>query len=316
MEYPLERIRRTNRLRFVTRHLAKIDWRERSMQKTRRWLPFALVLLGVVAGSTAAQAATLVEHNAIPQAVQHWNADTFSNSLEPSGPPEFGTCVKTVGGTYSDSGCTGTGAGKNYEWYAAFGSAHPLTHPGFSATIKEGTTALLESVSKTQITCEGEGSTGEYTGNKTVGKVVSTFTKCSAFGLSCKSTGAAAGTIVTGPLEGVLGVEETGAEPSLNAIGQDLFPIGHTGAIAEFSCGGVPLSITGSIISPVTPNAMKLTTQIKTKEAKGKQKPEAFVGETPDPLMANFNEGAPEQAGETLTTIQTNEEKVEVNSVL
>ena len=38
--------------------------------------------------------------------------------------------------------------------------------------------------------------------------------------------------------------------------------------------------------------------------------------ETPDPLMANFSEGPPEQAGETLTTVQTNEEKVEVNSVL
>ncbi|HWF31520.1 MAG TPA: hypothetical protein VG188_03070 [Solirubrobacteraceae bacterium] len=286
------------------------------MQKPRDWLPFALVLLGVLAGATTGQAATLVEHNAIPQAVQQWNDDTFSSSLEPSGAPEFGTCVKTTGGAYSDSGCTGTGAGKNYEWYAAFGSTHPLEHKGFSATIKEGTTALLETVGKTQVLCEGEGSTGEYTGNKTVGKVVSTFTNCSAFGHACTTAGAAVGTIVTGPLEGVIGVEETGAEPILNKIGQDLFPIGHTGSIAEFVCSGVPLSITGSIISPVTPNAMKLTTQVKTKQIKGKQKPEAFVGETPDPLMANFGEGAPEQAGETLTTIQTNEEKVEVNSVL
>jgi hypothetical protein len=288
------------------------------MQKTRHSVTLALVVLGAVFGSNAAQATTLVEHNAIPQAGQRWSADTFSTLLEPSGAPEFGRCVKTVGGAYSDSGCTdaGAGAGKNYEWYAAFGSAHPLENAGFSTTIKEGTTALLESVGKTQIVCEGEGSTGKYTGNKTVGKVVSTFTKCSAFGLSCKTTGAAAGTIVTGSLEGVLGVEETGAEPSLDKVGQDLFPVGHTGPIAEFSCGGVPLSITGSIISPVTPNAMKLTTQIKTKEAKGKQKPEAFVGETPDPLMANFGEGSPEQAGETLATIQTNEEKVEVNSVL
>ncbi len=286
------------------------------MQKLRHWLPFALVLLGVLAGSAAAQAAALVEHNAIPQAVQQWNDDTFSSSLEPSGAPEFGTCVKTVGGAYSDSGCTGTGAGKNYEWYAAFGSAHPLEKTSFSATLKEGTTALLETVGKTQIVCEGEGSTGEYTGNKTVGKVVSTFTKCSAFGHACTTAGSAAGTIVTGPLEGVIGVEEAGAEPISNKIGQDLFPIGHTGAIAEFVCSGVPLSITGSIISPVTPNAMKLTTQVKTKEIKGKQKPEAFVGETPDPLMANFSEGPPEQAGETLTTVQTNEEKVEVNSVL
>jgi hypothetical protein len=316
MEYPLERIRRTNRLRFVTRCLAKIDWRDRSMPKTRRWLPFALVLLGAVAGSTAAQAETLVEHNAIPQAGQQWNSDTFSNSLEPSHPPEIGTCVKTVGGAYADSGCTGTGAGKNYEWYAAFGSSHPIEKTGFSTTLKEGTTALLETVGKTQIVCEGEGGTGEYTGNKTVGKVVSTFTKCSAFSHACTSAGAAEGTIVTGPLEGVIGVEETGAEPSLNKIGQDLFPIGHTGPIAEFVCSGVPLAITGSIISPVTSNAMKLTGQVKTKEIKGKQRPEAFVGETPDPLMANFSEGAPEQAGETLTTNQANEVKVEVNSVL
>jgi hypothetical protein len=286
------------------------------MQKTRHWLLLALVLLGVAAASTAAQAATLVEHNAIPQAGQQWNANTFSSLSESSAPPEFGTCVKTVGGAYADAGCTTTGTGKSYEWYAAFGSAHPIEKAGFSATIKEGTTALLETVGKTQIVCEGEASTGEYTGNKTVGKVVSTFTKCSAFGLSCQTAGSAEGTIVSGPLEGTLGVEETGAEPSLNKIGEDLYPVGHTGAIAEFSCGGVPGSISGSIISPVTANAMKLTTQIKTKAVKGKQRPEAFVGETPDLLIAAFGEGSPEQAGETLATNQANEVKVEINSVL
>jgi hypothetical protein len=286
------------------------------MQKTRHCLTFALVLLGIAAGSATAQAATLVEHNSIPEAGQRWNADTFSSLLEPTGPPEFGTCVKAVGGTYTDAGCTAKGAGKNYEWYAAFGSAHPIEKAGFSATIKEGTVAVLETVSKTQIVCEGQGSTGEYTSNKTVGKVVSTFTKCSAFGLTCTTSGAAEGTIVTGSLEGVLGIEETGSEPSQNKIGEDLYPIGHTGPIAEFTCGGVPGSISGSIISPVTANAMKLTTQIKTKEAKGKQKPEAFVGETPDLLMAQFGEGSPEQAGESLTTNQANEVKVEINSVL
>ena len=286
------------------------------MQKTRHWLLLALVLLGVVAGSTTAQAATLVEHNAIPQAGQQWNADTFSSSLEPSGPPEFGTCVKTAGGAYTDAGCTSTGAGKNYAWYAAFGSAHPIEKTGFSATIKEGTVALLETVGKAQIVCEGEASTGEYTGNKTVGNVVSTFTKCSAFGFSCKTPGSAEGTIVSGPLEGVLGVEETGAEPSQNKIGEDLYPVGHTGPIAEFICGSLPGSISGSIISPVTANAMKLTTQIKTKQAKGKQKPEAFVGETPDLLMGTLGEGSPEQGGETLVTNYANEVKVEINSVL
>ena len=53
------------------------------MQKTRHLVTLMLVLLGVVVGSSVAQATTLVEHNAIPQAGQRWSADTFSTLLEP-----------------------------------------------------------------------------------------------------------------------------------------------------------------------------------------------------------------------------------------
>jgi hypothetical protein len=79
---------------------------------------------------------------------------------------------------------------------------------------------------------------------------------------------------------------------------------------------GLSVVITGAIISPVAPNSMKLTTQIKTKAAKGKQRPENFVGGPSEVLMTQIGEGSPEQAGETLTTVQTNEEKVEINSVV
>ena len=62
---------------------------------------------------------------------------------------------------------------------------------------------------------------------------------------------------------------------------------------------------------------MKLTTQVKTKQLKGKQKPETFVGESPEVLMAQIGEGTPEQARRALFTInQTNAEKVEINSVV
>ncbi|HST35494.1 MAG TPA: hypothetical protein VLK25_02540 [Allosphingosinicella sp.] len=287
------------------------------MGKTRHWLLLAFGSLVILAAAaSAAQAASLVEHNAIPDVEQQWTAASFSSMLESGGPPEFGRCIKTVGGAYEDSGCTTTGTGKSYEWFPAFGSSQPLEKAGFSNSIKEGTTAQLETVTKNLVTCEGESASGKYTGNKTVGSVIVTFTGCTSFGTNCNSEGAATGTVVTYSLEGVLGVEELGAEPALDKIGESLFPVGHSGPLAELKCGGVPMTISGSIISPVSTNAMKLTAQVKSKAAKGKQKPESFVGGPTEVLITTIEGGTPEQAGESLTTIQTNEEKLEINSVL
>jgi len=288
------------------------------MGKTRHWLLLALGSLALAAYSWAsvAPAETLVEHNAVPTVEQRWNSGSFSSLLESGGPPEFGRCIKTTGGKYEDSGCTTTGSGKSYEWYPAFGGSLPLVKTGFSNTIKEGTVAELETVGGFLVTCTGETASGKYTGNKTVGSVVVTFTGCSSFGVSCKSEGAATGTVVTYPLEGVLGVEELGAEASLNKIGEALFPVGHSGPIGELKCASLPITIAGSIISPVVANAMKLTVAVKSKAVKGKQRPENFVGEPPEVLMTTIESGTPEQGGETLAVTQTNEEKVEINSVL
>jgi hypothetical protein len=289
------------------------------MGKMRHWLLLVLSSLGfVVVGSTPpALAATLVEHNAIPNVEQRWSASSFSSLLEPAGAPEFGRCIKTVGGEYENAGCTETGGGgKNYEWYSAFGSAHPVEKANFTETLEGAGTPSLETVGKNAVACEGETALGKYTGNKTIGSMVATFTGCSAFGMSCTSSGSATGTIVTHTLEGVLGIEELGAEPSLDKIGEDLFPIGHSGSIAEFSCGGVPMAISGSIISPVASNSMKLKTTIRSKGVKGKQRPENFVGEPAEVLKTTIEGGSPEQAAETLPVTQTNEEKIEINTVL
>jgi hypothetical protein len=281
------------------------------MGKTRHWLVLALGSLGIaVCSPLAASADTLAGGE------QNWRATTFSNLLEPSGPPEYGRCLKTTGGAYTDAGCTTTGSGGTFEWYSAFGSSKPLEKIHFTAAIKEGTTAKLETVNKNGVTCTGESMSGKYTGNRTIGEVFVTFTGCTAFGSPCTSPGSSAGTVATVQLEGVLGIEALGAEPVLNKIGEDLFPVGRSGPIGEFNCSGVKVVLTGSIISPVGENSMKLTTTITSKQTKGKQSPENFVGETPEPLMTTIEPGSPEQSGEALQTVQSNEEKVEINTVV
>jgi hypothetical protein len=286
------------------------------MGKTRQWLALFVSLVLLACSALIASATTLAGGSAAP-IDERWDTGVASPSLlESGGPPEFGRCIKTTGGKYEDAGCTTTGTGKNYEWQPAFGGSLPLVKTGFTNTIKEGTTAELETVGGNMTSCSGESATGKYTGNQTVGSVIVTFTGCMAFGVVCKSAGAASGTIVTNTLEGVLGVEELGAEPRLNKIGEELFPVGRSGPMSEFSCGGLQETISGAIITPVTSNLMKLTVTIKSKAVKGKQRPEHFVEQPAEPLLAKIESGGPEQAGQTLTTQQTNEEKVEINSVL
>jgi hypothetical protein len=280
------------------------------MQQLQRWLLLTLAPIALTLGCASAQATTLIDRGPGP--------DSFSLTPEANSPPEFGRCIATLGGAYTNAACTSTvgESTTSYEWYAAYGSAAPMEKQGFTSVLKEGSVATLETVGKNVLNCEGESSTGEITGNKMVGNVVTTFTGCSDFGASCHSTGAAEGTIVMNALEGVLGVEELAAEPINYKIAEKLYPPGHTGPIATFSCAGMSMAVTGAMISPVSSNAMKATATVKTKQLKGKQKPENFVGETPEPLMARLGEGTPEQSCELFTTNQTNAEKVEINSVV
>ncbi len=278
------------------------------MKKAHRWLlPVLVLVLAAAAGPAASLAATLVEHNAEPLGLTP-NAGS---------PPEFGRCIKVTGGEYEGATCTKTSpSSKHYEWYPAFGSAQPLEKTSFTTAIKEGTVSTLETVGTLQVVCKGETSAGKYTGNKSVGSVTVTFTSCKAFELSCKSEGAPSGTIVTHSLEGVLGVESLGAEASENGIAEELRPTGGGTLIASFTCEGMPMTIAGALIAPVVSNSMKLTDTIKFRESGGKQLPESFYGEPAATLATSVEEKPSEQAGESLTTIQTNEEKVEINSVV
>jgi hypothetical protein len=239
-------------------------------------------------------------------------ADRSFTTLPPAGTaPELGRCKKVTTGTgkYENAGCTKSGGSKSYEWSPGVARTH------FTTKIKESATASLLTVKGSRVTCLGETSTGEYTGPKTVGGVVLTFTGCERLGEKC-STAGAAGEIATTPLEGALGVIKVSTEgPLKNQIGLDLFPVGRTGFVMVFSCGATPASVRGSVIMPVTVNMMKLTSTLSYEQSKGKQRVESFSGEPRDVLEAAFVTGAFEQTGLTLKTILTSEEMVEVNSV-
>ena len=225
-------------------------------------------------------------------------------------PPEFGRCVKVARGKgkYASSNCTRAGESNSYEWKPG---ALDVTF----TTELASAPLILETSGGSRVTCAGATSTGLYTGAKEVGEVLLRLTGCERSGEPC-SSGLASGEIVSTPLEGVLGVEKLGTTSITNKIGIDLFAAGNAGPVMEFSCATTTVSIHGSVIVSVTANKMALTQALKSRERKGKQQPESFVGGSRDVLEASFDNGAPEQVGLTLTSTQTSKEAVEVNSVL
>jgi len=217
-------------------------------------------------------------------------------------------------GKYATATCTSpaTAEKHSFEWESG-----PGPKAKFTTKIKELTAATLVTVNKKGVVCTGETSSGEYTGPKTVGNVVLTFRGCEMGGSRCTSEGAEAGQVATNTLEGVLGVERASLEgPARNKLAQDLFPVGKAGLLMEFACGSVAVSVQGSVINPVKNNKMLSTATLKYAASSGKQKPEKFEGLPKDVLETSFAEAAYEQSGLTLATVQTNEEKIEINSVV
>jgi hypothetical protein len=177
--------------------------------------------------------------------------------------------------------------------------------------------AVLETTSGLRIECGGASSAGEYTGAKTIGNVVTTFTECEvAEGVTCLSPGAKAGEIVSASLQGALGVIKAEGLPTNNKIGLDLFPTSGE-VVAEIECGGlVKVVVTGSVIHLLNINKMLLEENEKMVQKKGSQKPEKFEGGPVDVLESSIGGGSPVQSGLGLLTRLTNEEKIEVNSVV
>jgi alpha-tubulin suppressor-like RCC1 family protein len=228
-------------------------------------------------------------------------------------PPEYGRCIKIATGTghFGSGTCTSEGGEKKYEWYGG------VAKRGFTTAAGE---TKLENVAGTKIVCNAETGEGEYQGRKAVTAIVLRFQGCQGGGAECKTAGAAAGEIVTRPLEGVLGIETASIEGPINdKIALDVFPVGREGHLAETErCGLLGhVSVRGAVLGRVTSNTMALSPKLKYKAASGKQKPEGFEGQPADVLeMALFGTTTFSQAGLSMEATQTNEEKVEINSVV
>jgi hypothetical protein len=226
--------------------------------------------------------------------------------------PEFGRCVKVAKGTgkYKSGNCTVELAGGSYEWMPGPG---PNSH--FTLALKEGY-AVFDTVGGVKFTCPDVKGTGEYTGTKTVGRLLITLTGCETAGGKVETPGQPEGRVVLSPLAGVLGVVKKGETRAKDIIGLDLFPEESGGPVFQVTVSGTPLEERGSVISLPVKNRMLATATIKFVEVKGKQKPERFEGEPKDVLEENSNGGPFEQAGLTmLFATQTNEEPMEINSV-
>jgi hypothetical protein len=224
--------------------------------------------------------------------------------------PEYGRCVKTTGGSFKNSKCTldAVPGEEKYEWI-------PGAEKGkFTLAIKSGTIATFETVGGVKLTCDGVTGEGEIIGSKTtIGSYV--FTDCETAKLKC-GTGGVPGTIVGHTVEGLLGVESEGSSPSTNQIANDIFPAEANGTFTEFECAGLKVVARGSVLNATTENTMLQTTTLKWTAAKGKQKPEKFVGEPPDVCEVSTNGGSFEQCGGTVSLILSLEEKLEINTVV
>lgn len=222
--------------------------------------------------------------------------------------PEIGQCLTQAGGKYTNDVCTKPATGKKvgkYEWRPG-AIKNKFTGVGGAAT--------LETVQKVKVTCKTERSAGEYTSSKTVGNIEVVFTGCEATGFKCDTAHAAEGEIVTNLLSGAVRWEN--ATKSKVAI--DLVPQ-STELFVEFQCGPAPAQVKGSVMTNIPVDVVKTVFVQKFTAKNGKQKPEYYYtssGEkVKDVLMSKLGGVTAEfeQAGQTVTNNQTDEEPLELN---
>jgi hypothetical protein len=239
--------------------------------------------------------------------------------------PQFGHCIKLVGvkegkittysGKYSTSNCItesaeSFAAGK-YEWIPG-----PGPHPKFTG---EGALSSFETVGKTKVACASSASHGEYTGQKTE-KIAYTFSGCESTSLhsACQSPSAAPGEIRTSQLVGELGFIKD-SEPLKPTVGLDLKPE-SAAQVAQFECGGLSESVSGSVIGTATPvnsPTKSVASVLSLKANKGLQVPEQFEELSKDVLSSTVTSGAgtvTEQSGITARSAITNEEATEIKA--
>ncbi len=232
--------------------------------------------------------------------------------------PEFGRCLRLMGeqagqGAYANNSCTSPSAGKTgrFEWFPGAAKA------SFTTKSKEGAKVFFEGVNHTRVTCAGETSSGEYTTPKLEEDVVFRFTGCETMGLAVSSEGAATGEVVSNPTECELGVLEQRGTARMDRVG---LTCAEESAFMWMKWGGYGLPVEwclrGWWFFTPTSNRMESTDTMHSRQTNGMQYWDKFVEGPLEPLEASFNGGTTwERAALTDTTVQSNEEPIEINSV-
>ena len=233
--------------------------------------------------------------------------------------PDRGRCLAapieggSQHGDYTNSACTTASEARTgpFEWTPGVGAAR-FTLSGGALT--------LETVHKAKITCTSVAGSGEYTGAKTELLHID-LGGCERPGRgACQDEGATSGEVALAPLEGELGTTSAANGTKRPSIGTALRPTGGAADVASFTCGAgeaaTPVVVEGSAIASTSAiDKMSHTFTLKLSGRKGKQKPEAFDGGTPDLLLASLGGAAAEHAGLTSTLTVTNEEPLEIKAI-
>ncbi len=235
-------------------------------------------------------------------------------------PPELGRCVNVPGevvgtktvyhGEFTKSTCAAVSKKHNgpYEFESG------VLNPHFTSNAI--TAVSLETASRAKVTCSGETSAGEFTSPRNLGALILKFDGCALAGIKCTTAHQAEGKIVTPTLEGALGIYKMAAKPAGDKVGLGLRPAGKGPTFMEFSCGATSVVVKGSVIVPLTSNKMLPTIELQAKAAKGKQKPESFVGGSKEVLEESINGGPYEATGLTVAITEENGEELEVDTLV
>ena len=252
----------------------------------------------------------------------------FAATASAETPPEVGRCLKKAGGKWKDGGCkTPSKAGEEkFEWYPAFIGGVLNTNPStpklkYTSASEPETIIQLETTGGAVIKAKAQSAIGEWTGEKKniAEKVV--FTGVEFKGFKCKSTNPPAtneGEVRVKDLNGNIAVYKKGETKAKDKVANRLVPKDGSGIFTEFKCSIIPVVVRGAILNPITVNAMKCfpaPMTVKYTGAKGKQKPDRFVGGEKETLESSIEGGPFEASDQVLTTGQQCEEKLEVSTV-
>jgi|SRR5271154_257902 len=208
--------------------------------------------------------------------------------------PEFGRCKKEAG-KFKDAKCDEE-TGTEFNW-VPLKAGEKVKYDSSSGA------GTLETHNLEKITCTSDTNEGELTGPKS-GTVVVTFLGCESSGFKCKSSGQAAGTIVTNTLETELGY----INAAKHEVGLSLKPKGEL--FVEFECVGgiIKVKTRGSVIGRMTPILEMSETSLLVFTKTGdpcSQEITAFEKLATDTLESSKNGGAFEGACEETTDVIT-----------